>query len=1020
MEENLRTLDDHLGLYTLSVPVAPGTALPFSPGDGDGQIYTDGSYATFNAGAWKVYQPRKGVRAVLAAGTDSWLNTGAGWTQYSVLDTAPAVAAATATVTPLVAAAVAAKVGAEAAQDGAFAAAERYPDTAAGLLNTNPAGSVKRFFSVPVVGSADSHIIYRNDGGVAVEVTRIISAKGAEALAPRLKSVLPNGNLADAGAGANFVFGTPTIAPVSDSLFNACDCDYAVVLGNGEACYLRLDAPDGSVIFPGQWVTAGVLTSTSNPGVWPTLPAGGTVILLGADASQTSMAMLPVALDTSHRRYEIVVQNTLLVPVEYVLVTFNNNVAATMRVTGFGAAFSPSKPSGLDWQVWDPYETAAQNERLSRLEAPSLILKTSVRNGNLQDAGAGVNFVFGTPVIAPLIDPVFNALDCHYAAALTNGQGAYLRLDADDVAQTGPGAWTASRILMQSSVPNVWPTAPAGGSVVIVGKDGSQTGGILDAQVIDSTHRVYSGVIQNTLAVAIDYILLVANNNVAITAKVTGFSAGFSRAEPKGVDGLDWDPFGRFELDERLTELESGPSSADAPDALLPSSLHLVRGRPLNVYRDGFMASRELSLFDVAFVGANNGSAVAKFCNPQTGLDGNELSDIGAVRFTRRGVDGYPTFSRPVKYFSSAATKPAGPTVKILHIRDSLGQQNTITLEREQLLAAGVVPTYLGTRQDDGGAPCEARSSWSAGNLVNRVRSINEDGSGVVYALRDGAGSGALFTAVLSNGTTGNIVSVTIANPGSGYADNPNVQLVVSGGGMGINHRCILRGVVSGGAFTSVVVVSDTTGFTSVPAVTVPPNTAEYLALTATADFAGRWLFNPFLRPATPGEVAANDSRIINGYVFDFANYLARFGVSQPDIVQIGLMMNDATTQSGDTAAANVLEALTLIKNAIRAVSADIHIAIHCVGAVVPAQWLRLTKVIRAVLQAFNGLENTKIWVLGLHMVVHPKFFYGMNVQATDPVTGVQSGYPADFIHPETFGKFATAQATAAFVLNRI
>ena len=93
MEENLRTIDDLLALSTQRAPVPPGT-LPADPGDGDGQIFTDGTYATYNGGAWKTYGPRKGVRAVLATGTESWLNVGTSWEQFSVLDTSAATAAA--------------------------------------------------------------------------------------------------------------------------------------------------------------------------------------------------------------------------------------------------------------------------------------------------------------------------------------------------------------------------------------------------------------------------------------------------------------------------------------------------------------------------------------------------------------------------------------------------------------------------------------------------------------------------------------------------------------------------------------------------------------------------------------------------------------------------------------------------------------------------------------------------------------------------------------------------------------
>jgi hypothetical protein len=74
MDDNLRTIDDHIGLYTLLPPVAPGTPLPQAPADGDGQIFTDGSYAVFNGGNWKMYPARAGMLAAQADGTDLWFS----------------------------------------------------------------------------------------------------------------------------------------------------------------------------------------------------------------------------------------------------------------------------------------------------------------------------------------------------------------------------------------------------------------------------------------------------------------------------------------------------------------------------------------------------------------------------------------------------------------------------------------------------------------------------------------------------------------------------------------------------------------------------------------------------------------------------------------------------------------------------------------------------------------------------------------------------------------------------------
>lgn len=119
MEDNLRLIDDHLGLYTLNGPTPPDT---FAGGaDGDGQIFTDGSYAVQNAGVVRSYPPRKGLRAVAVAGTESWLNTGSSWEQFSVVDTRPASARAEA-----------AQAAAELARDAALIQAGVYVDEPTG------------------------------------------------------------------------------------------------------------------------------------------------------------------------------------------------------------------------------------------------------------------------------------------------------------------------------------------------------------------------------------------------------------------------------------------------------------------------------------------------------------------------------------------------------------------------------------------------------------------------------------------------------------------------------------------------------------------------------------------------------------------------------------------------------------------------------------------------------------------------------------------------------------------------
>lgn len=139
MEENLRVVDDHLGLYTLAVPQAPGTPLPESPADGDGQIYLDGSYAVYNGGAWKRYAYRPGMKAVMADASDMWLSTPTGgW--LSLRQTATL--------------------------DSALVAGHVYPSTAAGVAAVAPG----EYFTVPSAQTDEFVILYQRVGAAAVEI----------------------------------------------------------------------------------------------------------------------------------------------------------------------------------------------------------------------------------------------------------------------------------------------------------------------------------------------------------------------------------------------------------------------------------------------------------------------------------------------------------------------------------------------------------------------------------------------------------------------------------------------------------------------------------------------------------------------------------------------------------------------------------------------------------------------------------------------------------------------------------
>ncbi|WP_186270323.1 hypothetical protein [Burkholderia gladioli] len=90
MEENLRAIDDHIGPYTLEAPAAPDDPYPSGVEAGAGQIYTDGTYAVFNDGAWKRYPALAGISFTQLDGP-VWTNTGSSWRVADAIATVDSV-----------------------------------------------------------------------------------------------------------------------------------------------------------------------------------------------------------------------------------------------------------------------------------------------------------------------------------------------------------------------------------------------------------------------------------------------------------------------------------------------------------------------------------------------------------------------------------------------------------------------------------------------------------------------------------------------------------------------------------------------------------------------------------------------------------------------------------------------------------------------------------------------------------------------------------------------------------------
>ena len=99
----------------------------------------------------------------------------------------------------------------------------------------------------------------------------------------------------------------------------------------------------------------------------------------------------------------------------------------------------------------------------------------------------------------------------------------------------------------------------------------------------------------------------------------------------------------------------------------------------------------------------------------------------------------------------------------------------------------------------------------TAGTLAPSV-TITNGGSGYVSAptvtAYGGSGSGATFTATVTNGS---VISITVTNPGTGYEPGDVVQLYITGGGSDSNAE--LTAVLTSGAITGIVITSPGTGY---------------------------------------------------------------------------------------------------------------------------------------------------------------------------------------------------------------
>lgn len=186
---------------------------------------------------------------------------------------------------------------------------------------------------------------------------------------------------------------------------------------------------------------------------------------------------------------------------------------------------------------------------------------------------------------------------------------------------------------------------------------------------------------------------------------------------------------------------------------------------------------------------------------------------------------------------------------------------------------------------------------------------------------------------------------------------------------------------------------------------------AEYLASSKPA----RAVKNPFLRPAAEGDPAAV---VRNGYVFDVAAYLSRFGLDAPDVVIYAAGTNDVRDRSDLTVYQQVAENDRIVLDQVRAALPAAKIIRTLPGtSMVPSRelvWPRYVSVMRALMDASSGMPGVSIcpaWALVDH-----NLGYQFAAGVVDTTTGFTDGIYSDAVHPMQSARQSLFQSIAAYV----
>ncbi|MFD1330714.1 DUF6441 family protein [Methylopila musalis] len=190
---------------------------------------------------------------------------------------------------------------------------------------------------------------------------------------------------------------------------------------------------------------------------------------------------------------------------------------------------------------------------------------------------------------------------------------------------------------------------------------------------------------------------------------------------------------------------------------------------------------------------------------------------------------------------------------------------------------------------------------------------------------------------------------------------------------------------------------------------------AAYMAMSK----ADKLTINPYVRPSTGSDPVEN---VFNGHIFDFAFYLARFGLPTPAVVWINHGTNDRSEES------NLTTLMRQVDNGVRILAASIRAAAP--NAVIlfgmPAMPMGVNAdlnftaenrfILAKIIERTRAFGDARIRAVGAwaHMSADG---YPFDVSAVNAATGVATTTISDGLHPAApTGRAQLAAVTAAAI----